>query len=113
MGTNILDVKKELKALDQKMLDMLIKRFELNSFIADAKFALHETDKDFKIENEKRRDELISFFSDNALKKAKEKDFPNPEEFSKFITRISAEMLVYSWKMQKDYLRKKYDLKID
>ena len=112
MATDMLNVKRELVALDQKLLDMLVKRFELSSYIADAKYALAENNKVI-IKDPKRREQLVTYYSENALKKAKEKDLPNPEEFAKFVTRIAEETLLFSWETQKKYLEEKYNLKCD
>jgi chorismate mutase len=113
MGTNIVDVKKEITSLDQKLLDMLVKRFELSVYMADAKYVLHEADGKVIIKDEERRKQLGAFFKENSLKKAKEKNLPNPEEFSKFVTRVAEETLIFSWETQKSYLKQKYNLKCD
>jgi chorismate mutase len=113
MGTEKLDVKKELIALDHKLLDLLVKRFEFNSYIADGKYAIQEGEPKILIEDEKRRSELVTFFRENGLKKAKEKELPNPEEFAKFVSRVAEETLLFSWEVQKEYLKQKYNLKCD
>ncbi|MEC8220793.1 MAG: hypothetical protein VX028_01870 [Nanoarchaeota archaeon] len=112
MPTEILNVKKELEALDHKLLDMLVKRFELSSYLADAKYALAEGGKVHISDSEKRL-KLVDYYREASLKKANEKGIINPEEFSKFVTRIAEEMLLFSWELQKEYLEKKYNLSCD
>jgi chorismate mutase len=113
MGSDKLNVKKELIALDHKLLDLLVKRFEFNSYIADAKYALQEGREKIHVEDEKRREELVNFFKENGLKKAKEKGIINPEQFAKFASRMAEETLICSWDVQKQYLKEKYNLKCD
>lgn len=112
MGSDMLNVKKELEALDHKILDMLVKRFELCSYVADAKYALAENG-NVQVKDSQKRERLVTFYREVSLKKAKEKNIYNPEEFSKFVTRIAEETLLFSWELQKQYIKEKYDVSCD
>jgi chorismate mutase len=111
VGEHVLDVQKKLRSYDQKLLSLLISRFELISYIADAKYTLSDDKDSIVVENELRKKELLDFFKEQSKKLSQEKNIFDPEELSSFVTYLAEEMLEFSWKYQKKYLEKNYGVK--
>jgi len=111
MADDLIDVQKKLLSYDQKLISLMISRFELISYMADAKFVLTEEKEAIKIKDFEKRKKTLDFFQKQSEMMAKEKDFVCQKDFIDFISKMTENMIDFSWKYQSEYLKKRYGIK--